>query len=141
MNNRLKQLRLTSKMTQEELAEKMNVSRQTVAKWEAGDSIPDIAKCSVLASIFNLYLDDIADMFIKRDDERAIRPKNQYFLGFSKIENRTVVLPENAMKMYGFQEGDELLILANSSQEITLATKKNLSDYEEQKLIDNSIEE
>ncbi len=126
-------------MTQEELAEKMNVSRQTVAKWEAGDSIPDIAKCSVLASIFNLYLDDIADMFIDRDDERSMHPKNQYFLGISKIENRTVVLPENAMKMYGFKEGDALLILGNSSQGISLASKNNLSDYEENKLFDKSL--
>ncbi len=126
-------------MTQEELAEKMNVSRQTVAKWEAGDSIPDIAKCSVLASIFNLYLDDIADMFIDRDDERSMHPKNQYFLGISKIENRTVVLPENAMKMYGFKEGDVLLILGNSSQGISLASKNNLSDYEENKLFDKSL--
>ncbi len=126
-------------MTQEELAEKMNVSRQTVAKWEAGDSIPDIAKCSVLASIFNLYLDDIADMFIDRDDERSMHPKNQYFLGISKIENRTVVLPENAMKMYGFKEGDVLLILGNSSQGISLASKNNLSDYEEKKLFDKSL--
>ena len=139
MNNRLRQLRLKSKMTQEELAEKMNVSRQTVAKWEAGDSIPDIAKCSVLASIFNLYLDDIADMFIDRDDERSMHPKNQYFLGISKIENRTVVLPENAMKMYGFKEGDVLLILGNSSQSISLASKNNLSDYEENKLFDKSL--
>ncbi|MEE0675702.1 MAG: helix-turn-helix transcriptional regulator [Ruminococcus sp.] len=139
MNNRLRQLRLKSKMTQEELAEKMNVSRQTVAKWEAGDSIPDIAKCSVLASIFNLYLDDIADMFIDRDDERSMHPKNQYFLGISKIENRTVVLPENAMKMYGFKEGDVLLILGNSSQGISLASKNNLSDYEENKLFDKSL--
>ncbi|MEE1173018.1 MAG: helix-turn-helix transcriptional regulator [Ruminococcus sp.] len=139
MNNRLRQLRLKSKMTQEELAEKMNVSRQTVAKWEAGDSIPDIAKCSVLASIFNLYLDDIADMFIDRDDERSMHPKNQYFLGISKIENRTVVLPENAMKMYGFKEGDVLLILGNSSQGISLASKNNLSDYEEKKLFDKSL--
>lgn len=128
-------------MTQEELAEKMNVSRQTVAKWEAGDSIPDIAKCSVLASIFNLYLDDIADMFIKRDDDRSMHPKNQYFLGISKIENRTVVLPENAMEMYGFKEGDVILILGNSSQGISLVSKKNLSDYEEHKLLDNSLEE
>lgn len=126
-------------MTQEELAEKMNVSRQTVAKWEAGDSIPDIAKCSVLASIFNLYLDDIADMFIDRDDERSMHPKNQYFLGISKIENRTVVLPENAMKMYGFKEGDVLLILGNSSQGISLASKNNLSDYEENKLFDKTL--
>lgn len=130
-----------SKMTQEELAEKMNVSRQTVAKWEAGESIPDVAKCSVLASIFNLYLDDIADMFIKRDDDRAVHPKNQYFLGIAKIENQSVVLPDTAMDMYGFKEGDELLILGNSSQGITLATKKNLSDNDEQKLINNSYGE
>ena len=78
-------------------------------------------------------------MFIDRDDERSMHPKNQYFLGISKIENRTVVLPENAMKMYGFKEGDVLLILGNSSQGISLASKNNLSDYEENKLFDKSL--
>lgn len=42
-------LRKANKMTLEEVADKINVSRQAVAKWENGDSIPDIVNCVSLA--------------------------------------------------------------------------------------------
>jgi len=50
MNIRI--LRKKNKMSQEQLAEKVNVSRQTVAKWENGEALPDIFKCKILADIF-----------------------------------------------------------------------------------------
>ena len=45
----LLQLRKMNHMSQEELAEKVNVSRQTLSKWETGESVPDIEKCKLLA--------------------------------------------------------------------------------------------
>ena len=45
----LVQLRKAREMTQEDLAEKIGVSRQSVAKWEAGDSLPDIDRCKSIA--------------------------------------------------------------------------------------------
>lgn len=41
-NENLKYLRKEEKMTQENLAERLNVSRQAVTKWESGQSLPDI---------------------------------------------------------------------------------------------------
>jgi len=41
-NENLKYLRKEAKLTQEQLAEKLNVSRQAVTKWESGQSLPDI---------------------------------------------------------------------------------------------------
>ena len=41
-SEKLKQFRNTKSLTQEELAEKLNVSRQAITKWESGDGIPDI---------------------------------------------------------------------------------------------------
>ena len=43
--------------SQEELAEKMNVSRQSVSKWESTNSIPDINKIIMLAKMFNVSTD------------------------------------------------------------------------------------
>lgn len=68
MNVKLKEMRQLAKLTQEQLAEKMNVSRQSVAKWENGESIPDIAKCCELAKIFNMEIEDIALMFTQTYD-------------------------------------------------------------------------
>lgn len=50
-------LRKKHKLSQEQLAEKVNVSRQTVAKWENGEALPDIYKYKILADIFQVTLD------------------------------------------------------------------------------------
>ena len=42
-------LRQLNKFSQEEVAERIGVSRQAVAKWEAGQSVPDILNCDALA--------------------------------------------------------------------------------------------
>ena len=44
-------LRQLHKYSQEDVAEQVGVSRQTVAKWESGDSIPDIVNCDALARL------------------------------------------------------------------------------------------
>ena len=45
----MKKLRKSAKLTQEQVAERLNVSRQTVSKWETGESLPDIDNCIALA--------------------------------------------------------------------------------------------
>lgn len=52
-------LRKKAGLSQEELAEKCQVSRQAIAKWERGDSVPTIDKLIVLAEIFNVSLDEL----------------------------------------------------------------------------------
>ena len=51
--------RTNGNMTQEKLAEKVSVSRQTVSKWESGEAYPEIAKLMDLADIFHCKLDDL----------------------------------------------------------------------------------
>ena len=51
-NENLKFLRKKEGLTQEELAEKLTVSRQSVTKWESGNAIPDIEKIKEIAYIF-----------------------------------------------------------------------------------------
>lgn len=52
-------LRKMTNMTQEELAEKMNVSRQTVSKWELGAILPEIEKLVELCEMFNCSVDQL----------------------------------------------------------------------------------
>ena len=49
-------LRKMTNLTQEELAEKMNVSRQTVSKWELDECNPEIEKAMEICNLFNLSL-------------------------------------------------------------------------------------
>ena len=73
-------------MTQEELAEKMNVSRQTVSKWEAG-SIPEMERLTQLCDLFRCDLDTLirgnASDFAKTDSVGYDRHMNTFALQIS----------------------------------------------------------
>lgn len=58
-NNRLYQLRKQKGLSQEELASRLNVSRQTVSKWEVGDSTPDMEKLIAMSDLFGVSLDKL----------------------------------------------------------------------------------
>lgn len=59
IGKKLNQLRKLSGMTQEQLAEKLNVSRQTVSKWEAGSTLPDLENMVRISKIFCVSLDNL----------------------------------------------------------------------------------
>lgn len=59
IGNRLNQLRKLSGMTQEQLAEKLSVSRQTISRWETGGALPDVESIVKIGRIFRVSLDDL----------------------------------------------------------------------------------
>lgn len=67
-NNRLYQLRKQKGLSQEELANRLNVSRQTVSKWEVGDSTPDMEKLIAISDLFDVSLDKL--VMGKEDEEK-----------------------------------------------------------------------
>ncbi len=58
-NNKLYELRKQKGFSQEELANRLNVSRQTVSKWEVGDSTPDMEKLIAISDLFGVSLDEL----------------------------------------------------------------------------------
>lgn len=58
-NNKLYELRKQKGFSQEELANRLNVSRQTVSKWEVGDSTPDMEKLVAISDLFGVSLDEL----------------------------------------------------------------------------------
>lgn len=58
-NNKLYDLRKQKGFSQEELANRLNVSRQTVSKWEVGDSTPDLEKLVAISELFEISLDEL----------------------------------------------------------------------------------
>ena len=58
-------LRKREKLSQEQLAEKMNVTRQTISKWELNETTPDIKQAKELSKIFKISLDELTDNDIK----------------------------------------------------------------------------
>lgn len=65
IGEKLKRARIDANMTQEALAEKLAVSRQTISNWENGRSYPDIASIIVLSDVYNMTLDSL----LKGDEE------------------------------------------------------------------------
>ena len=59
IGNKISQLRKLSGMTQEQLAEKLHVSRQTISKWEAGTTMPDLESVATISRMFQVPLDDL----------------------------------------------------------------------------------
>ena len=62
---KLSSLRKQSNLTQSDLADKLNVSRQAVTKWEKGLGLPDVDNLSKIASIFNTNIDNLLDYKIE----------------------------------------------------------------------------
>ena len=68
-NNKLYELRKQKGLSQEELANRLNVSRQTVSKWEVGESSPDMEKLVAISELFDISLDELVlDKVVKKDE-------------------------------------------------------------------------
>ena len=83
LETRLKQRRNTLKMTQEEVAEKIHVSRQTISNWENGRNLPDINSLILISEIYAISLDELMKgdpKMVKKLDEKIKRGKFFYFL-------------------------------------------------------------
>lgn len=62
--NKIYELRKEKNMSQENLADKLNISRQAVAKWENGESFPDIDNLIMISNLFNISIDRL----VKQDN-------------------------------------------------------------------------
>lgn len=69
----LKNLRKENKFSQEQLAEKLNISRQSISKWEQGTSTPDIENFAKLAQLYNVSVDSL----INGEPETQTEPEVQ----------------------------------------------------------------
>lgn len=61
VGNKITELRKQSNLSQEELAEKVGVTRQTISKWELEETTPDINQAKKLSNIFNISLDELTN--------------------------------------------------------------------------------
>jgi len=65
IGKKIMNLRKKNSLSQEELAEKVGVARQTISKWELGETSPDLKQSKELSKIFNVSLDELTDNDIK----------------------------------------------------------------------------
>ncbi|MBQ7920376.1 MAG: helix-turn-helix domain-containing protein [Lachnospiraceae bacterium] len=124
-SDNLIQLRKINHMSQEELAEKVDVSRQTLSKWETGESLPDIEKCKFLAEIFGVTLDDLVN-YESNDSGLGVPPKGKYAFGIVTVGDKgQMVIPAKARKVFDIKPGDRLLVLGDEGQGIALVKEQD----------------
>ena len=82
LNAQIKKYRKSLNLSQEELAEKVYVTRQTISNWENGKSYPDIHSLLLLSSLFNVSLDQLikGDIETMKEviNQQEIKKFNQY---------------------------------------------------------------
>ena len=118
-------LRKINQMSQEELAEKIGVSRQTLSKYETGEALPDIEKCKILADIFDVSMDDLVN-YDKAANGLGVPPKGKHIFGMVKVGDKgQIVIPAKARKVFGIEPGDNLIILGDEAQGLAILMKKN----------------
>lgn len=127
----LTELRKYHDYSQEELAEMIGVSRQTLSKYETGESLPDIEKCKLLADVFSVSMDDLISY--KKDEEEnlglGVPPKGKHIFGMVKVGDKgQIVIPAKARKIFDIKPGDNLIILGDEGQGIAMIKEKGLLD-------------
>ncbi len=114
-------LRKINDLTQEELAEKVGVTRQAIAKWESGETVPDLEKCRLLAETFGVSLDDLANYEPEENMGVDVPPKGKHLFGLVTVgEKGQIVIPAKARKMFDINPGDSLVVLGDEGQGIAI---------------------
>lgn len=72
LGQKIFELRNKQKMSQGDLAEKLNVSRQSISKWETDASVPELDKLIMLSDLFNITMDELVrDELPEKDTDEA----------------------------------------------------------------------
>ena len=119
-------LRKLHHMSQEALAEKLGIARQTLSKWETGESVPDIEKCMEIAKIFDVTLDDLTGESCSKFGMK-LPPKGKHLFGMMKVgEKGQIVLPARARRVFNIHPGDHLILLGDENSGLALIKESDL---------------
>ena len=116
----LQKLRKMMNLTQEALAEKVGVARQTIAKWETEESTPDLEMSGKLASVLEVSLDDLVNA---PEDELDSRPgmRGKHMFGVVTVGDKgQIVIPVRARRVFNINPGDQLMVLGDENSGIAL---------------------
>ena len=80
LGQRLFEYRKDKKMSQEEMAEQLNVTRQTISKWETNQSTPDFDKIKPLCDLFNITADELITGVKKEIEDSSIYNKEELII-------------------------------------------------------------
>ena len=122
LKDNISRLRNVNGYSQEEVAEKIGISRQAYAKWEKGETIPDVERCQKLAELYGVTIDSLINFSYKVGTTTLTPgPKGKHIFGTAKINDRgQIVIPKKARELFGINNGDSLIVLGDEAAGIAL---------------------
>ena len=115
LKDNLAMLRNMHGFSQEEIAGRINISRQAYAKWESGATVPDIEKCSLLAEVYGVTVDSlIKDQKLDEVGRIPPAPAGKSIWGTVTVNDRgQIVIPKGARDKFGITGGTRLIVCAD----------------------------
>ena len=108
-------LRKLHGFSQEQIAEKINISRQAYAKWESGATVPDVDRAAQLARVYGVSLDGL----MKTESPEGVGPippgpQGKNIWGAVSIGERgQIVIPKAARDKFALKAGDRLIVISD----------------------------
>lgn len=111
----LSTLRRASGLSQEKAAEAVGVTRQALAKWESGETTPDVLHCDKLAELYGVSLDDLLH-FEQKPGSVPPPPRGKHVFGVVQMGERgQIVIPKRARELFDLSRGDTLVVLGDTN--------------------------
>ena len=130
LKDNLVQLRKLKQLTQEDVAEKVGVTRQAVAKWESGETVPDLERSRLLAEMFGVTLDDLANYEKEDNLELNVPPKGKHLFGMVTVGDKgQIVIPAKARKIFDISTGDRLVVLGDEHRGLAIIKAEDLLNF------------
>lgn len=115
LERNLMELRKRSGLSQEKVAEAVGVTRQAIAKWEAGETTPDVLHCDKLAELYGVSLDDLLH-FEGKHGSVPPPPRGKHVFGVIQVGERgQIVIPKRARDIFSLEKGDTLVVLGDTN--------------------------
>ena len=140
IGSKIKTLRLSKSMTQEQLAKALHVSAQAVSKWENGKSYPDIHSLLLLSALFDVSLDQLikGDLETMKQEVNAadVKAMNRDGIIYTILLAATIILPVPLIKWFGLYGLIPELLLWGSAMYFALRLERikkanNVQSYRE----------
>ena len=129
INMTLKHLRNHYGYTQEDVAEHLQVSRQAVAKWEKGESMPDIENCMALAKLYNVTIDNLVN-FDDAGTGLNVPPKGKHFFGAVTVGERgQIVIPKKARDVFHIKPGHTLIVVGDDERGLAIIPENYMKHF------------
>ena len=114
-------LRKLNGYSQEEIAEKIDISRQAYGKWESGETVPDIVKCAMLSDVYGVTLDSLIRDYAVDKSRIPPAPVGKHIFGTITVnESGQVVIPKEARELFGLSAGSRLIVLGDEGEGLAL---------------------